>query len=139
MKSRRGNRRRRLSLNGNANDSIPSYKDFLHRWTVVTLYRNFLTAIRSLPKSQEDLKADLRLQVQRDFQAHKAETDPFNTQRALAEGRRRYQELLCMVPKGHAATTTSSSASVNDDSWMNIVDPEDTRGRVGTGWPWEEK
>jgi Complex 1 protein (LYR family) len=139
-KSRRGNRRRRLLLNGNANDSIPSYKDFLHRWTVVTLYRNFLTAIRSLPNSQEDLKVDLRLQVKRDFQAHKRETDAFNTQRALAEGRRRYQELLCMVPKDHSATTSSSSSpSVTDDAWLNIVDPEDTRGRVGTGWPWEEK
>jgi hypothetical protein len=27
----------------------------------------------------------------------------------------------------------------DSDSWLNIVDEEDPRGRVGVHWPWENK
>ena len=26
----------------------------------------------------------------------------------------------------------------DDDSWINIKDADDTRGRVGIQWPWEQ-
>lgn len=113
-------RRRRPRVVG---EDVPSYKEFVHRFTVISLYRNCLKAVRLMPHNQEDL----RLQVQNEFRAHKNDADPFNTQRALAEGKRRYQELQEMT--GH-------KTQENGDSWLNTDDPEDPRGRIGTGWPW---
>jgi hypothetical protein len=88
------------------------------------MYRNYLKAIRCMPHNQEDLKA----QVQRDFRAHKNDQDPFNIQRSLAEGKRRFQELQ---------EFTGQDKKYEGDSWMKIKDPEDSRGRVGEGWPWQ--
>ena len=31
-----------------------------------------------------------------------------------------------------------SSQSYDADSWINIQDEEDPRGRVGMNWPWEK-
>jgi hypothetical protein len=121
-------------LNGSSSDehdaiaSIPSYKVFVHRFTVVSLYRNFLKTIRSLPK---DAQTDLIRQVQQEFHTNKQDNDPFNVQRALAEGQRRFQELISLVPP------SSKKASLQDsDSWLNTKDAVDPRGRVGEGWPW---
>ena len=30
------------------------------------------------------------------------------------------------------------SAAYDDDSWINIKDEEDQRGRIGVQWPWEK-
>jgi hypothetical protein len=103
---------------------IPSYKEFVHRFSVLALYRNYLKEIRHMPRNQEDLKE----QVQREFKGNKTVTDPFNVQRALAEGKRRFQELQEL---------TGSSNKYEGDSWLNTKDEEDPRGRVGTGWPWD--
>lgn len=103
---------------------IPSYKEFVHRFTVLSLYRNYLKEIRTMPHNQDELKE----QVQREFKANKMVTDPFNVQRALADGKRRFKELQ---------EFTGSNNKYEGDSWLNTKDDEDPRGRVGTGWPWE--
>jgi hypothetical protein len=121
VKVTQSKRRRRRSRS--FGDDVPSYKEFVHRSTVISLYRNCLKAVRLMPHNQEDL----RLQVQNEFRANKDDSDPFNTQRSLAEGKRKYQELQEMT--GH-------KKQEGGDSWLNTDDPEDTRGRVGTGWPW---
>lgn len=77
-----------------------------------------------MPHNQEDL----RQQVQNEFRAHKTLDDPFNIQRALAEGKRRYEELQ---------EFTGSKNKFDGDSWINTKDEEDPRGRVGVGWPWD--
>lgn len=77
-----------------------------------------------MPHNQKDLKE----QVQREFKANKADTDPFNVQRALAEGKRRFEELQDF---------TGNNKKYDGDSWLNTKDEEDPRGRVGTGWPWD--
>ena len=33
---------------------------------------------------------------------------------------------------------TASSAVNDGDSWLNIDDKDDPRGRVGVEWPWNE-
>lgn len=116
-------RRRRQRM---VNDDVPSYKEFVHRFSVLSLYRNCLKAVRAMPHNQDDLK----IQVQREFRAHKNDTDPFNIQRALADGQRQYTELLEL---------TGQSNGPEVDSWLNTNDPEDPRGRVGQGWPWDSK
>ena len=116
-------RRRPSSSSRLVNDDVPSYKEFVHRFSVLSLYRNCLKAVRAMPHNQGDLK----LQVQREFRAHKSEIDPFNIQRALAEGQRQYRELQELTGQGNGPDA---------DSWLNTQDPEDPRGRVGEGWPW---
>ena len=62
---------------------------------------------------------------------------------AFNEGERQLRQLEAMV--GYNRKSTSSDASkqvaVEDDyeadSWINIKDDEDKRGRVGVSWPWE--
>ena len=34
---------------------------------------------------------------------------------------------------------TETNKVQDSDSWLNIDDKEDPRGRVGTNWPWNEK
>ena len=105
------------------------------------MYRNFLKAIRSIPISEgDDLKSDLSRQVKQEFGAHRNETDRFIVQRAIQDGQRRYHELLHLVPTkiGRNENNADSSQTVDKDSWLNIDDPEDPRGRVGEGWPWEQ-
>lgn len=79
-----------------------------------------------LPHNQ----GDLREQVHREFKANKTVTDPYNVQRALAEGKRRFQELQ---------EFTGSNNKYQGESWLTTPDHEDPRGRVGTGWPWERQ
>jgi hypothetical protein len=35
--------------------------------------------------------------------------------------------------------TTHRKDIVDEDSWLNIKDPADPRGRVGTVWPWQRE
>jgi len=103
---------------------VPSYKEFVHRFTVLSLYRGFLKCIRdSMPHNQEDL----REQVRKEFQVNKHDKDPFTVKQNIAEGQRRFEELK---------EFTGQSNKYTGESWINIQDPDDPRGRVGTGWPW---
>ena len=150
-RSRTQRRRRRFALNSGDDDGsgaqvVPSYKDFLHKFTVVSMYRNYLKCIRSMDGQKDELnsmKSELYYQVKREFQANKNESDKYAIQRTLQEGRRRYQELQHMVPTARKKSAPSPSPSslqyLEEDSWLNIKDPEDPRGRVGQGWPWETK
>mmetsp|Transcript_28559 Transcript_28559/g.60886 ORF Transcript_28559/g.60886 Transcript_28559/m.60886 type:complete len:126 (-) Transcript_28559:66-443(-) len=60
---------------------------------------------------------------------------------SLTQGERRLRELETMV--GYSANNKQSmesndALSYDDDSWINIQDVEDPRGRVGVQWPWEK-
>lgn len=48
------------------------------------------------------------------------------------KGDRRLNELQNMV--GYTHSTTKADA----DSWLNIDDKDDPRGRVGLEWPWDK-
>lgn len=67
---------------------------------------------------------------------------------AYSEGERRQRELEAIV--GYSPTSAKqtnktnndeakSSESYDEDSWINIQDIEDPRGRVGVQWPWQMK
>ena len=62
------------------------------------------------------------------------------------KGERKLKELQSMVGIIPRKQTQSSSGSTNNDdegsyydpdSWMNIKDEDDKRGRVGVQWPWQ--
>jgi len=104
---------------------IPSYKEFVHRFTILSLYRGFLKTIReSMPHNQGDLLKE----VQKEFQSCKSDTDPLIIKRSILEGQRRYEELK---------EFTGESNKYEGSSWINTQDEDDPRGRVGTNWPWE--
>jgi hypothetical protein len=117
----RRSRSKRLSLD---DKKVPSYKEFVHRFTVLSLYRGYLKCIRdSMPHNQDDL----RDQVRKEFQGNKDDTDSFTIKQNIAAGQRRFEELQ---------EFTGQSNKYTGESWINIKDPDDPRGRVGTGWPW---
>lgn len=91
----------------------------------------------------------------------KKATDALSKNMAFAEGERRLRELRAMVGysptknnerqqqqqqsndggstnDAAAAASAMSAESYDDDSWINIKDDEDPRGRVGVQWPWEK-
>lgn len=89
------------------------------------MYRGYLKCIReSMPHNKDDL----RDQVRREFRIHARETDAFSAKRNLAEGQRQFEELQQF--------TGQSNKYTGGESWINIQDNDDPRGRVGTGWPW---
>ena len=117
------NRSRRIRSK-RLSEEVPSYKEFVHRFTVLSLYRGFLKCIRdSMPHNKEDL----RDQVRKEFQMNKTDTDPFSIKQNIADGQRRFEELQ---------EFTGQSNKYSGESWINTKDPDDPRGRVGTGWPW---
>eukprot|EP00532_Pseudo-nitzschia_australis_P008403 CAMPEP_0168177518 /NCGR_PEP_ID=MMETSP0139_2-20121125/8507_1 /TAXON_ID=44445 /ORGANISM="Pseudo-nitzschia australis, Strain 10249 10 AB" /LENGTH=112 /DNA_ID=CAMNT_0008096595 /DNA_START=440 /DNA_END=778 /DNA_ORIENTATION=+ len=103
---------------------VPSYKEFVHRFTVLSLYRGYLRCINdTMPHNQDDL----REQVRREFRINMHDKDAFAVKRNLAEGKRQFAELQ---------EFTGQSNKYKGESWINTQDAEDPRGRVGTGWPW---
>ena len=133
--SRRSSRSRRSRSDGSSGPKkqrlvdekqIPSYKEFVHRFTVLSLYRGYLKTIReSMPHNQQDLLQEVR----KEFHANKNTIDPITIQREIKEGQRRYEELQ---------EFTGQSNKYEGPSWINTKDTEDPRGRVGTGWPWSK-
>lgn len=118
-------RRRRKRRIAGVDGKVPSYKEFVHKFTVVHLYRDFLKAVKLMPHNQDELTN----QVKMEFRSNQHDHDPFQVQRAMADGKRRFQELQEM---------TGYKKQLNADSWLNIKDEEDPRGRVGQGWPWNK-
>jgi hypothetical protein len=55
------------------------------------------------------------------------------------QGERKLKEFKSMV--GYVDTKSKSNGKhsmAEEDSWLNIKDPDDVRGRVGTFWPWQK-
>ena len=152
-KSRRRTRRRQLA--NDDNDSIPSLADFMHRAKVRQQYRNFIRLAHfvdgnntsasgndSKPATGECRAAleEVRLSYQLGI---KKGTDNLSKTMAFQDGERRLKQLEAMVGYSRKSTTANNNdeASLEEtyeaDSWINIKDDEDKRGRVGVMWPWE--
>ena len=150
-KSRRRTRRRQLA--NDDNDSIPSLADFMHRAKVRQQYRNFIRLAHFVdntsaagnerkPATGECRAAleEVRLSYQLGI---KKGTDNLSKTMAFQDGERRLKQLEAMVGYSRKSTTSnnneeaSSEETYEADSWINIKDDEDKRGRVGVMWPWE--
>ena len=49
--------------------------------------------------------------------------------------------MVGFVPKKqstHQSDADAADENNDPDSWMNIADEDDKRGRVGVQWPWEQ-
>jgi len=152
--TRRRTRRRTIqSLDGGGgDDAIPSLADFMHRTKVLKQYRNFVRLARFVdgkdaangssgadPGKIRAALEEVRLSYQLGM---KKDVDVLSKSMAYSEGERRLRELEAMV--GYSANTRSKESneisleSYDSDSWINIQDEEDPRGRVGLQWPWEQ-
>ena len=115
-------------------ESIPSMKEFVHKRTVLHLYRDLLKCVQRMgDDGDESYRREAWKEVREQFQRHSYETDPVTIQMALREGERRLSQLRSLV----GYTKPSADGTDDEDSWLNIKDPDDVRGRVGTDWPWE--
>ena len=130
---RRIRSRTRRALDLDSAESLPSLKEFVHRQTVIRQYRGFLRAVNCIP--DPTFQTSSKKEVQSSFERYKNETDALTIQMALREGERQLEQVRSMV--GYVGA--DNAAKTDGDSWLNIDDEEDPRGRVGVAWPWERK
>mmetsp|Transcript_6549 Transcript_6549/g.9536 ORF Transcript_6549/g.9536 Transcript_6549/m.9536 type:complete len:182 (+) Transcript_6549:98-643(+) len=124
--------RGRLSLLQSALDKpVPSLKDFMHQKKVIGQYRDYLRAIAVIP---DPLSREQALKEVRDsFRVHINESDPISINMAVKEGDAKLKQFRTMVGYENA------TAADDPESWLNIDDDDDQRGRVGSQWPWDDK
>ena len=72
---------------------------------------------------------DVAAEARRQFKASRDETDPLKIQMLVADATN-YLEAM-------QGSTRGGGSSGGGDSWLDIDDPEDKRGRVGEGFPWQ--
>ena len=153
------------SSSNNSNEPIPSLADFMHRAKVRKQYRNFVRLahfvdgkksngnnINTTSSSNNNATGECRAaleEVRLSYQLGiKKGTDSLSKSMAYNEGERRLRELEAIVGYSPSRSNRNvendsvdndrtSKESYDADSWINIKDDEDKRGRVGVIWPWE--
>lgn len=118
-------------------DSIPSLKEFVHKSSVVQQYRDFLQALRLIPEEKDRIPAIS--EVKQNFRRLSFETNAIAIDMAVKDGEQRLKQVQSLVGYEHHTKKKkkNNANNDNDDSWLNIDDKEDPRGRVGTEWPWD--
>jgi hypothetical protein len=155
-------RRLRSSSSSNTGEPIPSLADFIHRAKVMKQYRKFVrlahyvdgkdgTTTGGSSGSSVGYRAALD-EVRLSYKMKMTkQLDTISKTMALTEGERKMKEISTLVgyipvhrSSDQQPTTTNNesktgSNSFDDDSWINIQDDEDKRGRMGVQWPWQKK
>jgi Complex 1 protein (LYR family) len=117
-----GRKRHRFFNNINAEDVVPSFRDFQLRFQLRSLYRKYWRLAST--KNAEDL----RRQIRAEFRSNNNKTTTPNgsamilDERAISEGNRRYKELQNVLSAAGTTTTTggtptSGAAAQNDWPW----------------------
>jgi hypothetical protein len=130
------------------NPHIPSLTEFLHQQKVKSQYRQFLRAIQQGFSEEEDRKDALQ-EVKFRYRQLQKEEDPLIIRMAFQEGQRQLSQLSSLPrpilsplldnpPNSQSITHDGDDSKNNSDSWINIKDHEDPRGRIGIQWPWEQ-
>lgn len=86
-------------------------------------------AVSQRARALED--KDLADEARRQFKSSMGETDPLKVQMMVADAA---NHLEAMQGSTRGA---GSGGGGGGDSWLNIHDPDDKRGRVGEGFPWQ--
>ncbi|TYZ66094.1 hypothetical protein PybrP1_013018 [[Pythium] brassicae (nom. inval.)] len=141
-----------------------SLQYFLNRASVLTQYREFLRTTRPLAP---DTRRDVRRQIRAGFEAQRLEADDQRVSQLLRGAREQLKMVSDLVDTATArqrlgvavgSDTTSQSPAPKaeatmrpelrsvvshsagaQETWTEQVgsDPDDVKGRVGTGWPWK--
>ena len=110
-------------------DTLP-FHFFIRKQQSRELYRSLVRLCNKI--QDKDIHRDVLYQIRQSYKLHKNVKDVGELRSLIAEGNRYKQQIASM-----ANTTSSSDNKTGDVSWMDTDDPEDRRGRVGTGWPWQ--
>ena len=108
----------------------PSLKHFILRAQVLRQYRVFLRLLHAAGLSR---RADLRSQLRAEFRQAVA-LDPAATRAQLAEGERQLTQLRKHLGLARPDAETAASSAGADFHKDNVND--ESRGRIGDGWPW---
>jgi len=116
---------------------------FIRRRQVISAYRNLLKAAK--PCKDDALKNDVINQVRTEFQRNKSLENKDTIKQCIQQATRslRQVEEICN-PQKHAPIvadensfkTNEAAVTKKDESWINVKDSIDVRGRIGEGWPW---
>lgn len=121
---------------------IPSFQQFMHRQQVIQQYRDFFKAIRTIndDNNNNNTRKSMENEVRISYKRLIGEQDSLAISMAVKEGERRLKEFKSMVGYVDVNKSQKSKNGSSDDadSWLNIDDKDDPRGRVGTNWPWDE-
>lgn len=72
---------------------------------------------------------DVAAEAQRQFKLCSDETDPLKIQRLVADAANHLEAMQGSARAGAGAG--------GGGSWLDVDDPEDERGRMGVGFPWQ--
>ena len=149
--------RRRLRSSSNTDgEALPSLADFMHRAKVMKQYRKFVRLARYVDGKDgggtgggssgggyraalDEVRLSYKMKMTKQL-------DTISKTMALTEGERKMKEISTMVGynipvhrSDQQTNNESEGSSFDDDSWINIQDDEDKRGRMGVQWPWQKK
>ena len=147
-------RTRRRALQSSDENTQLSLADFIHRAKVMKQYRNFVRLAQYVDgkdsgstEGNNDNARESRAALDEVRISYKTNMrkgmDVLAKNMAFAEGERRLRELERTVgyrpaKREHQHTSSSNTeSSYEADSWINIQDADDPRGRMGVQWPWE--
>ncbi|KAL7543662.1 hypothetical protein ACHAXR_013348 [Thalassiosira sp. AJA248-18] len=150
QQTRRRTRRRTTQSSLDGDGAIPSLADFMHRAKVLKQYRNFVRLAQFVDDKDSNgstASGECRVALEEVRLSYKMgkkkDVDGLSKNMAYSDGERRLRELEAMVGYSANKRTQESNAispeSFDEDSWINIKDEEDPRGRVGVQWPWEKE
>lgn len=135
-----------------------SLQYFLNRSNVLAQYRQFL---RTTIPLEADVRRDVRKQIRDGFENYRSLEDENHVGRLLRQSKDQLKmvsdlvdtatakQRLAAASSASAATTATkvelhsmvqnSGSASTKDTWMEPQEdnPDDVKGRVGTGWPWK--
>ncbi len=132
---------------------MPSLADFIHRAKVLKQYRSFIRLAQYVDgkdsntgsgKTNEDgnIARGCRAALDEVRISYKMGmtigVDAMAKNMSYVEGERRLRELETTVGYYPTRQHPSKELSYDADSWINIQDQDDPRGRVGVQWPWDQ-
>ena len=120
-----------MSSSRSAVASALTLRDFIHRSKVLTQYRVFMRETVGL---DSHVRKELRDQIRNEFKSKANETNRANMKAHLMEGERQLQFLR--IYRGTAKQVPNQG---EEQTWVGTVDADDIKGRIGTGWPWNDE
>jgi Complex 1 protein (LYR family) len=128
---------RKMPPTGSRLKNVLPLQVFIRRQQSLSLYRSFIRHGRRL--KDVDLRADIIKQIHTEFSQNRTITDLAAIRSLIQEGNRTLEQLKAMAsdrPVGKSDCDSSVGIKPSGSSWLDTDDPDDQRGRVGTGWPW---
>ena len=110
---------------------------FVHQQQILGLFRQFHRSLRDV--EDDTLRADLRKQINLEFHKNKLIVDKATIRTLLKEGKRQLTMLQSIGTKGQGRSLEDGKGEdTQKSSWIAMSEKDDTRGRVGQGWPWQK-